>query len=106
MKEGPVVWLVQRICAVFLIIGAPIKLITGYVLVRKLSIISVTSAYAWHLNPILDGMLVVGASFHVFYGIRTILLDLGMKREKELFWFVTLLSFIFSTLLLYFVYVG
>ncbi len=99
-------WIIQRVCAVFLIVAAPIKLITVYAMVRKLRIIDPATALAWHSSTVLDIMLIVTTSFHVGYGIRTILLDFGAGREKELFWGLTILSFMFSLTIIYYAYVG
>jgi len=106
MRVWPAAWVFQRICAIFLIVAAPIKLFTGYALARKITFISIPSSLKWHTSPILDSMLIIGASFHVFYGVRTILIDLGAKSETFLFWLVTILSFVFSFTVIYFVYFG
>ena len=106
MRVWPIAWIVQRVCAIFLIVAAPIKLFTGYAFTLKISFISFPTALKWHTSPILDSMLIIGASFHVFYGLRTILIDLGAKRETFLFWLGTSLSFLFSLTVIYFIYFG
>ncbi len=99
-------WVIQRVCAVLLIIAAPIKLFTGYAMVRKLGFIDPATALTWHSNAALDIILIITTSFHVGYGIRTILLDFGAGREKELFWGLTISSFMFSLIIIYYAYVG
>ena len=106
MKIWPFTWIIQRITAILLIIAAPIKLFTGYVITIKLTFISYRTALKWHTHPVLDSILIFGTSFHVFYGLRTILIDLGVKKEKFLFWFLTICSIIFSFSILYLVYFG
>jgi succinate dehydrogenase/fumarate reductase cytochrome b subunit len=49
-------------------------------------------ALALHVNPLTDVLLIIVAVFHAFYGLRTILYDLGIKKEKALFWIFTILA--------------
>jgi succinate dehydrogenase/fumarate reductase cytochrome b subunit len=46
-----------------------------------------------------DILIMVLLSFHVFYGIKTILYDLGIRKEKLLFWSSTVLGGVVSLLL-------
>lgn len=105
MKVSPAVWVIQRICAIVMIVTALIKLLSGYAMAGKLTFISPATGFVWHSNSALDIILVVSSSFHVFYGIRTILLDLGAGREKELFWVLTTGALVFSLIIINYVYV-
>jgi succinate dehydrogenase/fumarate reductase cytochrome b subunit len=42
-----------------------------------------------HKQPVLNGLLVFLFIFHSLYGVRTILMDIGFRREKTLFWVST-----------------
>lgn len=57
-------------------------------------------ALALHTNPLTDILLIITVVFHAMYGLRTVIYDLGVKKEKLLFWVFTLLSIILSTLLI------
>ena len=49
-------------------------------------------ALTLHTNPFIDVLLIVLIVFHAFYGLRTVIIDLGLRKEKLLFWIFTLLS--------------
>jgi succinate dehydrogenase/fumarate reductase cytochrome b subunit len=42
-----------------------------------------------HTNPLTDTFLIVLGVYHAFYGLRTVLIDLGLRKEKLLFWIFT-----------------
>jgi succinate dehydrogenase/fumarate reductase cytochrome b subunit len=53
------------------------------------------TARAWgdlHAQALLNCLLAFLVIFHGLYGVRALLLDVGMKREKPLFWICTLLG--------------
>jgi succinate dehydrogenase/fumarate reductase cytochrome b subunit len=52
----------------------------------------------------MDVVLLLCFCFHAFYGIRTVLYDLGIRREKLLFWTTTaaaIISFVAGSLVFY-----
>jgi succinate dehydrogenase/fumarate reductase cytochrome b subunit len=57
-------------------------------------------ALVLHTNPFIDTFLIVFVVYHAFYGLRTVIMDLGMRKEKLLFWVFTLLGGVVSALLL------
>jgi succinate dehydrogenase/fumarate reductase cytochrome b subunit len=57
-------------------------------------------AIVLHTNPLSDTLLIVLAVFHGLYGVRTIIMDLGARREKLLFWVFTALAAVLSAALL------
>jgi len=57
-------------------------------------------ALVLHTNPFIDTFLIVSIVFHAFYGLRTVIIDLGVRKEKQLFWIFTLLSVAVSAALL------
>jgi succinate dehydrogenase/fumarate reductase cytochrome b subunit len=57
-------------------------------------------ALVLHTNPFFDTLLIVLVVYHSLYGLRTILIDLGLKKEKQLFWIFSILGFVMSAVLL------
>jgi succinate dehydrogenase/fumarate reductase cytochrome b subunit len=57
-------------------------------------------ALVLHTNPFSDTLLIVLVVYHALYGLRTILFDLGLKKEKQLFWIFSVLGFVMSAALL------
>jgi len=59
-------------------------------------------ALVLHTNPFVDTLLIICVVFHAFYGLRTVIMDLGFKKEKLLFWIFTLLGVVLSAFLFIF----
>jgi succinate dehydrogenase/fumarate reductase cytochrome b subunit len=57
-------------------------------------------ALVLHTNPLTDTVLIISIVFHALYGLRTVIIDLGVKKEKLLFWIFTILGTVLSALLL------
>jgi len=98
VKTGMFAWLVQRITAILLIVFVPLKLLSGYIMVGDMP-----GPVAWaagiHSSVITDVILLLIIVFHLFYGIRVILVDFGwVKSAKTLFYVSTVISVIFFTL--------
>jgi succinate dehydrogenase/fumarate reductase cytochrome b subunit len=54
-----------------------------------------------HTNPLTDTLLIISGVYHAFYGLRTIIIDLGLRKEKLLFWIFTVLAtFVTASLLI------
>jgi len=53
-----------------------------------------------HTNPLTDTFLIISVVYHAFYGIRTVIMDMGFRNEKLLFRMFTLLGGVVSALLL------
>jgi succinate dehydrogenase/fumarate reductase cytochrome b subunit len=78
------IWLFHRISGVFLIVLIGIKIFTGYFLFTKGT--KPDWALSLHRQPTLDVLILVLFTFHSVYGLRTIAIDLGYRKEKRLFW--------------------
>lgn len=91
-------WLFHRISGLFLIILFGIKILSGFYLFTKDK--KPDWAILLHRQPMVDILIMVLLAFHVFYGIKTILYDLGIRREKLLFWSSTVLGGVVSLLLI------
>jgi succinate dehydrogenase/fumarate reductase cytochrome b subunit len=57
-------------------------------------------ALVLHTNSLTDTVLIISIVFHALYGLRTVIIDLGVKKEKLLFWVFTILGVVLSALLL------
>ena len=84
------VWLFHRISGALLIVLMSAQLFTGFFQASASGAESVKTVAALHRHPTLNIVLVFCFIFHGLYGVRTILLDLGMTSERLLFWICTL----------------
>lgn len=85
-------WVFHRVSGILLIFLLAFQLFTGFFQASSSPAESVRAAAALHRHPPLVCLLVFLIIFHGLYGLRTILLDLGLRREKFLFWFFTALG--------------
>lgn len=83
------VWIFHRITGVLLIVLLAMQLTTGYFQTSTSSSDAVRVMADLHRHAVVNCLLVFLVVFHGLYGLRTILLDLGMRREKLLFWLST-----------------
>jgi succinate dehydrogenase/fumarate reductase cytochrome b subunit len=92
------IWLFHRISGVALIVLIGTKLFSGYFLFTKET--KPDWALSLHRQPVLDVLLLVLFTFHSIYGLRTIAIDLGYRKEKRLFWLSQIIASIISVALL------
>lgn len=92
------VWIFHRVSGLLLILLLGVKFLTSFFLMTKEQ--KPDWALVLHTNPFIDTFLIVFLVFHAFYGLRTVILDLGVRKEKLLFWVFTLLSILSSAALL------
>lgn len=78
---GYIAWLVQRITALVLLIFLPLKIYSGYAMAGKLPGLGVLSTL--HLNAFVDATLIFALIFHALYGIRVILIDVGVVKDNR-----------------------
>jgi len=88
------VWIFHRISGILLIFLLPLQLLTGFFQASSSNSEAVRAVAGLHKYPALNYLLVFLIVFHALYGVRTMLLDLGVKREKLLFWVCTVLGII------------
>lgn len=93
------VWVFHRLSGLLLIGLLGIKFLTSFFLMTKDQ--KPDWALVLHTNPFIDSILIVSIVFHAFYGLRTVIIDLGVRKEKLLFWVFTLLSGLSSAALLF-----
>ena len=80
------VWLFHRISGAILIILIGCQLLTGFRTSEGATTTWQQFLVAWHKSPITINLIAVLFIFHSLFGLRTILVDLGVPREKQLFW--------------------
>jgi succinate dehydrogenase/fumarate reductase cytochrome b subunit len=78
------VWIVHRVTGLLLIALLALKFVTSFFLMTKGQ--KPDWALLLHTNPLTDSFLIVAGVYHAFYGLRTVVLDLGVRKEKLLFW--------------------
>jgi succinate dehydrogenase cytochrome b556 subunit len=96
------IWLFHRISGLTLMVLFGIKILTAFFLFTKDQ--KPDWALSLHRNPVLDILILVLFTFHSFYGLRTLIIDLGYRREKQLFWVSNIAAAVISValILLYF----
>jgi succinate dehydrogenase/fumarate reductase cytochrome b subunit len=92
------VWVFHRLSGLLLIVLLGFKFLTSFFLMTKDQ--KPDWALVLHTNPLIDNLLIVLVVFHAFYGLRTVIMDMGARREKLLFWVFTILGVLFSAGLL------
>lgn len=104
VKEDPAVfvWLFHRISGILLVVLLPLQIGTG---ILQGGVTTDKTARLLHGDAILNTLLAFLVIFHGLYGLRTILLDLGLRWEKGLFWICTLLGVVLFAGFLYFFFV-
>ena len=93
-----VVWVFHRVSGLLLIVLLGIKFLTSFFLMTKEQ--KPDWALVLHTNPLTDTILIISIVYHALYGLRTVIIDLGVNKEKLLFWVFTILGVVLSALLL------
>jgi succinate dehydrogenase/fumarate reductase cytochrome b subunit len=92
------VWVFHRVTGLLLIVLLSVKFLTSFFLMTKQQ--KPDWALVLHTNPLIDSLLLVSVVFHGLYGLRTIIIDSGVRKEKLLFWIFTILGVVLSGALL------
>jgi succinate dehydrogenase hydrophobic anchor subunit len=85
--RGTWAWLAQRISAICLFVLIPIKIYSGWA--RKIDLPfpeTFGSPGKVHTNSAIDIALLFFFLIHAFYGLRVILIDVGVLKEDRWFW--------------------
>ena len=93
------IWLFHRTSGLILIVLFALKIFSAYFLYTKDK--KPDWALGIHRNPVLDVLILVLFTFHSMYGLRTLAIDLGYKKEKRLFWLSNVLGCVISAALLF-----
>src|SRR5262245_4511782 len=105
--RGTWAWLIQRISAVCLFLLIPVKIYTGWAAKGKVPDLpeSLGSAKKVHLNSSVDILLLLFFLLHGFYGLRVILIDLGIVRADSFFWRTLALALLIFGFTVWYVYI-
>ena len=87
-------WLFHRISGVILIPLVAFKLYTGLAVERDLPGAGCDMKALHGGTPAVDRLLLFFLVFHVLYGVRLLLIDLGVKWDRLLFWLATILGIV------------
>src|ERR1051326_4130740 len=82
--RGTWAWLLQRISAICLFLLIPIKIYSGWVAKSKVPELPFLSRKT-HFNATIDILLLLFFLLHGFYGLRVILIYIGVNCEDKLF---------------------
>ena len=93
------IWLFHRISGVSLVLLIGIKILTSYFLFTKDK--KPDWALSLHRQPVLDVLILILFTFHSIYGLRTVIIDLGYKKEKQLFLLANVLASVIAVALVY-----
>jgi len=93
------VWVFHRITGLLLVVFLSFKFLTSFFLMTKDK--KPDWALVLHTNPLIDVVLIVSVVFHALYGLRTVIIDCGLRKEKSLFWIFTILGLILTAFLLF-----
>lgn len=94
------IWLFHRISGASLIVLIGIKIFTSYFLFTKDK--KPDWALSLHRHPVLDVLILVLFVFHSIYGLRTIVIDLGYRKERQLFILSNMVATIIAAVLIFF----
>lgn len=86
------VWIFHRVSGLILIALMAFKIITGYGILGYFGKASIEEMRDFHRTVSVDLPTVGLFIYHALYGVRTCLIDLGLRRERLLFWVFTLLG--------------
>jgi len=105
--RGTWAWLIQRISAICLFLLIPIKIYTGWAAKGKVPDLPafLGSARKVHLTAGIDILLLLFFLLHGFYGLRVILIDVGVLREDKFFWRTLALALAIFAFAVWFVYI-
>jgi len=93
------IWLFHRISGVSLVLLIGIKILTSYFLFTKDK--KPDWALSLHRQPVLDVLILILFTFHSVYGLRTVIIDLGYRKEKQLFLLSNVLASVIAAALVY-----
>lgn len=80
------VWVFHRISGLLLILLLAFQLVTGFYQAAATDSEAAKVVAGLHRHALLNVLLVFLVIFHGAYGVRLLLIDLGCRRPRALFW--------------------
>ena len=96
------VWLFHRVSGLVLIVLLGMQMITGALQLVKENPGVAEGARKLHMNGFCMTLLVLLIIMHAMYGLRTVLYDVGVRKERLLFWVCTMCGAVLSVVYLWF----
>ncbi|HWF18618.1 MAG TPA: hypothetical protein VG754_05095 [Verrucomicrobiae bacterium] len=104
--RGTWAWLAQRFSAIGLFVLIPIKIYSGWAAKDKVPYPDfLGSPKQVHYNAAIDIGLLLFFLIHAFYGLRVILMDVGLIREDSFFWRTMIIALGMFGAVVWFVYI-
>jgi succinate dehydrogenase hydrophobic anchor subunit len=107
--RGTWAWLIQRISAICLFLLIPVKIYSGWAAKGKVpypefleNVIGTSKRV--HFNSAIDIALLLFFLLHAFYGLRVILMDLGLIKANTFFWRMMVVALAIFGFSVWFVY--
>lgn len=92
------IWVVHRLTGLLMILFLGTKFLTSFFLMTRDKKPDWTLAL--HTSPVIDVILIICVVYHALYGLRTVIMDMGFKKEKLLFWLFTGLASLLAFIML------
>jgi len=103
--RGTWAWLAQRVSAIGLFLLIPVKIYTGWAAKDMVPYPDfLGSSRRIHFSAAIDVILLLFFLLHGFYGLRVILIDLGLLREDTFFWRTMAAALALFSVTVWFVY--
>ena len=83
------VWLFHRVSGLVLILLLGMQMVTALLMLSKKNADLAEAARKLHSNGLCVTLVALLLILHAMYGLRTMLYDLGVRRERLLFWICT-----------------
>jgi len=96
------VWLFHRVSGLALILLLGMQMVTGLLQMSKKSPAMADGARKLHSNGFCVTLVALLLIMHAMYGLRTILYDVGVRKEKVLFWATTVCGLVLTAVYLWF----
>ncbi|MDP3788827.1 MAG: hypothetical protein Q8R48_00310 [Candidatus Omnitrophota bacterium] len=100
------VWIFHRVSGLILMVLIAFKIVTGYGILGRYGSPLIESMRLMHRSVLLDLLITGLFVYHALYGLRTCLVDLGVRGEKIMFWLFTFLGGVIFALIAWFLIFG